>query len=147
MTVDYGGTMTIADQPQPRHTRRPPAVVNRAVLAILRSRLHGLLDAGLCELRYQGRRTGRTIALPVMYAIDGTDVVVLIGDAGHKQWWRNFIQPEPVEIRRGKQRLAGVGRIVAPTEAGFDDAWKAYLDRQHVDRQPGDRLLVITMSQ
>jgi hypothetical protein len=138
--------MTIADQQQPRHTRRPPAAVNRTVLAILRSRLHGLLDAGLCELRYQGRRTGRTVALPVMYAIDGTDVVVLIGDAGHKRWWRNFIQPWPVEIRRGRQRLAGVGRIAAPTGAGYDDAWKAYLDRHHVDRQPGDHLLVITLS-
>jgi hypothetical protein len=138
--------MTIADQQQPRHTRRPPAVVNRAVLAVLRSALHGLLDAGICELRYQGRRTGRTIALPVMYAIHGTDVVVLIGDAGHKQWWRNFIRPGPVEIRRGKQRLAGEGRIVAPTEAGYDAAWKAYLARQHVDSQPGDRLLVITIS-
>jgi hypothetical protein len=135
-----------ADQQQPRHARRPLAVVNRTVLAILRSPLHGLLDAGMCELRYRGRRTGRTVALPVMYAVHGNDVVVLVGDAPDKRWWRNFTRPGPVEIRRGRQRLAGVGRIVASTEAGYGEAWQAYFNRHHVDSQPGDRLLVVTLT-
>jgi hypothetical protein len=139
--------MAVAGQQRPRHTRRPPAVVNSTVLAILRSPLHGLLDAGMCELRYQGRRTGRTVALPIMYAVHGTDIVVLVGDASHKQWWRNFTRPRPVEIRRGPRLLAGVCRIVAPTDAGYDDAWAAYFDRHHVERRPGDRLLVVEMSE
>jgi hypothetical protein len=46
--------MTNAGLSRRRHARRPPAVVNRMVLGLLRSPLHGLLDPGICELRYRG---------------------------------------------------------------------------------------------
>jgi hypothetical protein len=135
-------TTTRANGARPRHADRPPAIVNRAVLAVLRSRLHGLLDAGLCELRYADR-SGRTVSLPVLYAAASDRFVVLVGDAADKRWWRHFRQPAAVEIRRGRQRLAGTGRIVPPEDPGWADAWKVYYDRHHVLHEPGDRLLVI----
>jgi hypothetical protein len=121
-------------------------MVNAAVLALLRSPLHGMLDAGLCELRYRGRRSGRHIALPVLYAAYGDTFVVLVGDAPAKRWWRNFTAPAPVEIRRGGRTRAGTGRILSPDDPTYPDAWRAYSDRHRIAALPTDRLLVIDLS-
>ena len=59
MTVRH---VTVAPPAVRRHRR----LANRCVLAVLRSPLHALLDPGLCELRYRGRRSGRRYALPVI---------------------------------------------------------------------------------
>ena len=136
MTTDFG-------TPRRRHARRPPAVFNRAVLALLRSPAHGLLDPGICELRYQGRRTGRGVALPVLYARHGEQFVVIVGDARHKQWWRNFIEPFPVQVRRGGQLRTGTCRVVTPDDAAYEPVWRAYEQGQHIRRDPADRLLLI----
>jgi hypothetical protein len=52
----------------------------------------------MCGVRYTGRRTGRTVTLPVAYAACGTDVMVLAGHATAKQWWRNFRGGRPAEL-------------------------------------------------
>jgi hypothetical protein len=137
------GSDTNADRR--RHAHRPPAVVNRMVLAVLRSPLHGLLDPGICELRYRGRRTGRMVALPVIYARYGERFVVVVGDASDKRWWRNFTDPRQVEVRRGRQRGVGTCRVVTPDDPDYEPAWCAYAQRQHVTLEPGDRLLVIDL--
>ena len=59
-----------------RHASRPPAVLNAVILGLLRSPLHVLLDPGICEVRYRGRRSGRTVALPVIYTDHGGAYVV-----------------------------------------------------------------------
>jgi hypothetical protein len=118
-------------------------VINRMVLGLLRSPLHGLLDPGICELRYRGRRTGRAVALPVIYARHGDGYVVVVGGAPDKLWWRNFTDPRPVQVRQGGRLRAGICRVVAPDDPAYEPAWRAYLRRQHVPREPGDRLLVI----
>ncbi|MFI7670639.1 DUF1918 domain-containing protein [Nocardia sp. NPDC049526] len=62
------------------------------MLSALHSPLaHGLRN-NLCELRYQARRSGRHIALPVSGARAGNTVVVLAG-RDTKTWWRNFRTP------------------------------------------------------
>jgi deazaflavin-dependent oxidoreductase (nitroreductase family) len=118
-------------------------VLNRMILALLRSPLHGLLDPGICELRYRGRRSGRTVSLPVIYARDGEQLVVVVGDSSAKQWWRNFATSGLVDVRRGGRWRAGTCRVVAPDDPAYGSAWRAYVQRQHVSREPGDRLLLI----
>jgi F420H(2)-dependent quinone reductase len=134
---------TGTDTPRRRHARRPPAAFNRMVLGLLRSPAHGLLNPGMCELRYQGRRTGRRIALPVLYARHGDQFVVVVGDAPHKNWWRNFIHPAPVQARRGGQLRPGTGRVVPPDDPSYQPAWHAYQHGQHVNPEPTDQLLLI----
>lgn len=130
-----------------RHASRPPAALNEMVLGLLRSPLHGLLDPGICELRYHARRTGRVVALPVIYARHGQRYVVVAGDAPRKQWWRNFTDPHPVEVRHGGRLDAGTCRVLTPDDPTYRPALRAYVQRQHVTPQPGDRVLLIELTE
>lgn len=78
-----------------RGTGRQP-LLNRVVLAGLRSPLHRLVDAGTIGLHYQ--TSGREITLPVMYVASGQDLVVLVGRSQDKTWWRHFLTGRPVDV-------------------------------------------------
>lgn len=71
---------------------------NTAVLALLRSPVGLLLDERICALKYAGRRTGRTIVLPVQYARTDGGVLIAVGQPQRKTWWRNMSKPRPVQI-------------------------------------------------
>jgi hypothetical protein len=132
--------------PAPRARRHHP-LANRCVLAVLRSPLHPLLDPGLCEVRYQGRRSGRRHALPVMYAEADGKLVVLVGDAASKTWWRNFRRPLPVTVRRAGVLRSGVARILKPGDDGYAAGVQGYVKRHKIEPHPTDRLLVIDPSE
>lgn len=85
-------------RPQPVHQRgtdRQP-LLNRVVLAALRSPLHRLLDAGTIGLRYP--TNGREVTLPVMYVTSGQELVVFVGRSQAKTWWRHFLIRRPVDL-------------------------------------------------
>jgi hypothetical protein len=71
---------------------------NRWVLKALATDVGQRILTRMCGVRYTGRRTGRTVTLPVAYAACGTDVMVLAGHATAKQWWRNFRGGRPAEL-------------------------------------------------
>ncbi|GGR87867.1 hypothetical protein GCM10010169_35140 [Micromonospora fulviviridis] len=128
-----------------RHTHRPPAVVNRLILAALRSRrLHGLLDGQLCEVRYRAA-DGRLVSLPVLYATTNGRYVVLVGDASDKRWWRHFRRPAEVQVCRGGRCRTGAGQVVPPGDPAFGPAAEAYARRHGVPVGPDDRLLVVDL--
>ncbi|MEV4544684.1 hypothetical protein [Micromonospora echinaurantiaca] len=129
-----------------RHTHRPPALVNRATLAILRSRhWHRMLDGQLCELSYRAA-DGRTISLPVLYAATGDRYVVLVGDSSDKRWWRHFRRPGPVEVHRGGRSRSGVGRILPVEDPAFQAAAETYARRHNVRVGPDDQVLTVDLS-
>jgi hypothetical protein len=66
------------------------SVGNTAVSAVLRSPLHRMLSGSTGLIRYTGRRSGRQFITPAQYVDRGTDVVILVGHAEAKTWWRNF---------------------------------------------------------
>ena len=70
---------------------------NTIVVALLRSPLARLLG-GVCELEFTGRRSNRAVRLPVQYARDADRVVVHVGHAAGKRWWRNFTDPHPARV-------------------------------------------------
>ncbi|MFF5175910.1 hypothetical protein ACFY3U_25250 [Micromonospora sp. NPDC000089] len=129
-----------------RHAHRPPTLVNRAMLAILRSRRwHRLLDGQLCELRYRAA-DGRSISLPVLYAPADDRWIVLVGDASDKHWWRHFRRPGPVEVRRGGRTRAGIGRVLPSPDPAFRAAAEAYTRRHGVPVGLDDQVLVIDLA-
>jgi hypothetical protein len=138
MLADY---LTV-DEQRVLHRRRHTAL-NHTVLALLRSPLHHVLDTELCELSYRAPRSGRAVTLPVMYAVDGADLVVLVGDAPEKIWWRAFRGSRPVSIRRGDTTRHGVARLLPPDDPRYAAATDAY-DRRHGIRPVDtDRVVLI----
>ena len=93
--------------------------MNPLVDLVLRSRLHWLLSRGLALITVTGRRTGRRYTIPVGYLETSDAVVVLVGDAPSKTWWRNYVRPGPIEMRlRGVPRY-GRAVVVLPESEQF----------------------------
>lgn len=105
--------------------------LNGAIVWVLRSRLHPLLDPGLMLLTVTGRRSGRRYTIPVGYQRAGDRLHVLVSKARRKKWWRNYRDPGPVEVLLRGQARSGTARVVA---AG-SDAFFAVL-QQSFDRMP-----------
>jgi len=104
----------------------PPRWVNRVVLAVLRSPAHALLDARICELTYRQPRSGRVVALPVRCVGSHDRILVAVGNADAKRWWRAFRHPRPVAVRRRRRVRHGVGHVLVPPETGYAQALLAY---------------------
>ena len=84
-------------------------LVNPVVRAVLRSPLHRLLSGSVMLITYTGRRTGKHCTIPVMYARAGGTLLVNVGMAERKRWWRNLQGGAPVEVlvqRRSSRGLA-----------------------------------------
>jgi len=102
-------------------------LVNPLLRALSRGPGRRLRGRRLVVLGYTGRRTGRRHELPVMAVPDGDDLVVLVGDAAGKTWWRNLEGgPRVVTVRRDGQDLPCRARLLRPGEPGRDDAVAAY---------------------
>ena len=92
---------------------------NVLVAAILRSPFHWFLSSGLMLITVTGRRTGRSYTIPVGYQRHEHVLTILASEAPKKQWWRNFHDPAPVEMRVKGKTLSGVAHLVAPTSPEF----------------------------
>jgi hypothetical protein len=135
--------LRIRERRQIRSATRPPAWFNRLTIAVLRSPLHRLADSDVCVLSFTGRRSGRPISVPVLYAARGDTLIVLVGDAADKQWWRNFHQPRDLQVRCHGRTSAATARVAPRSDPDYPIAATAYRERHHVDPRPGDRLLII----
>jgi hypothetical protein len=131
-----------------RHPNRPRLkywnAFTRWVLHV--SLLRWMADHQVCELNFSAARSGRPLVLPVMYAQRADTLVVLVGGAQHKQWWRNFIHPHPVQVwLRGASRT-GVGHVVdyrSPERADAARLYRAKFPDVPVETDP---LVVITLN-
>jgi hypothetical protein len=83
----------------------------------------------LCELRFTGARSGRSVVLPVMYARRGEQLVVLVGGADQKRWWRSFAQPIPVQVLLRGDIRSGIGHLEAVGAVGRAEAAAIYAAR------------------
>jgi hypothetical protein len=51
----------------------------------------GLMRRGLVEIRYVGRKSGKTFEIPVGYRRSGNSLTIPVGMPDKKSWWRNFL--------------------------------------------------------
>lgn len=92
---------------------------NPLIAAVLRSPLHGLLSPGLMLITVTGHRSGRRYSFPVGYQRDGRVVTIMVSEARHKSWWRNYHEPGPVELRLRGRQLRGTAEVVEPGSDEF----------------------------
>ncbi|MDH3724829.1 MAG: nitroreductase family deazaflavin-dependent oxidoreductase, partial [Thermoleophilia bacterium] len=104
-------------------------LANPIVRATLRSRLHRLLSGALILVTYTGRRSAREFTIPVMYVQTGARLVVFVGDAEHKQWWRNLRGGAPVEVQLRGSRHRGHAVAVRGSAGELDAPLREYLAR------------------
>jgi deazaflavin-dependent oxidoreductase (nitroreductase family) len=86
--------------------------LNPIIAPILRSPLHWLLSGGLMLITVTGRKSGRRYTIPVGYHQAADALIVMVGEAPTKMWWRNYREAGPIELRlRGKQ-LRGRAQVL-----------------------------------
>jgi hypothetical protein len=85
-------------------------MVNRLAVTLLDAPLLGrIVGRGLVKIRYVGRRSGKTVELPVGYRRSGDNIVIGVAAPDAKTWWRNFLGAgSPIELLGldGRDRLA-----------------------------------------
>jgi hypothetical protein len=137
-------TKSRADGQHPTHPRL--RVVNAFTRWVLRTPvLRRLADHQVCELRFVGARSRRPVVLPVMYAQQGDRLVVLVGGADHKLWWRSFTQPHPLQVLLRGEVRTGTGRIVAASTPGRAEAAAIYAARFPELPVQDDPIVLITL--
>jgi len=115
---------------------------NRLVLTALATDVGRRVLQRMCAVRYTGRRSGRTVILPVAYALCGTDVMVLVGNATAKQWWRNFDGGHPAEVLIDGRWLSARGEAVGPDRLEYPRLLAAYrAAHPHVPRATNEPIV------
>ncbi len=85
-------------------------LINRVMLMLLRSPLHRLFSSSILAIRYEGRKSGRTLTVPARY-LERDDEVVLTTSQDTK-WWPNFQEPNNAEVLlKGQWKKAQVHAI------------------------------------
>jgi hypothetical protein len=100
----------------------PFAFFNRAanpfVTGLLRSPLHRLASGNLALITVTGRLSGREYTFPVGYSESDGRLLIGVGAAEQKRWWRNLRQPAPVRLRlRGAERT-GIAMASGDEQSG-----------------------------
>jgi hypothetical protein len=73
-------------------------VLNRLLIPLLESRAGRPLGARLAVVEYTGRRSGRRHRLVTQYVVEGSTVLIGVGMADRKTWWRNFLSVHPLRL-------------------------------------------------
>ena len=91
--------------------------VNRGATALIASPRWGrIVGLGLTTISYTGRRSGRTVTLPVGYRRRGGTILIGVAMPEGKTWWRNFTgEGAPLSLLVGG--IERPGRAVATRDA------------------------------
>ena len=103
--------------------------LNPVCTAILRSPFHWLLSPALVLITVTGRKTGRRYTIPVAYHQMADAIVIPVGEAPRKMWWRNYRTPGPIELRLRGRCLTGTAEVVPPETAEFRQRFEAAFRR------------------
>ena len=67
-------------------------IINNVFVGLIDAPVVGpLVRRGLINIRYVGRRSGKTIQTPVGYRRSGDGIVINVMSPDSKTWWRNFL--------------------------------------------------------
>jgi deazaflavin-dependent oxidoreductase (nitroreductase family) len=83
---------------------------NGLITWLLRSPLHGLVSKSILLIEVKGRKSGKTISVPVNYIRDGD--TLWITSQRPRKWWRNLIGGTAVNVRLAGRDLKGMGRAI-----------------------------------
>ena len=68
-------------------------IMNKFFVALIDAPVVGsLVRRGVINIRYVGRRSGKTIQTPVGYQRSGDSIVINVMSPDNKTWWRNILR-------------------------------------------------------
>lgn len=85
--------------------------------AVLRSPAHRLLSGALLLLTFRGRRSGRAYTLPLLYARQGDDLLLVALHPHGQSWWRNVAGGAEVELLLERRQLRGHASLEEDADA------------------------------
>lgn len=102
-------------------------LINRLLIALLRSPLHGIASHTLVVLSFQGRKSGKTYTFPTGYTQQGNQVE----SVSSRNWWKNLRENAQVTLwLKGKKRSS-----VASVSSGDETVVQALLPLARRSRQ------------
>lgn len=67
-------------------------IINKLFVGLINAPVVGaVVRRGMINIRYVGRRSGRTIETPIGYRRSGDTVTINVMSPDSKTWWRNFL--------------------------------------------------------
>jgi hypothetical protein len=67
-------------------------IVNKLFVSLIDAPVLGsVVRKGMINIRYVGRRSGKTVQTPVGYRRSADGIVINVMSADNKTWWRNFL--------------------------------------------------------
>ncbi|HVQ50998.1 MAG TPA: hypothetical protein VMS92_13225 [Mycobacterium sp.] len=77
-------------------------IMNKLFVALIDAPVVGsLVRRGVINIRYIGRRSGKTIETPVGYRRSGDTITINVMSPDAKSWWRNFLgEGGPITLLR-----------------------------------------------
>ena len=100
-------------------------IINFFIKPLLRSRLHSILSNHAMVVEFKGHKTGKNIAIPVGYFIDGGNVYCFI-DGG--PWWQNFIEGRNVTLIMRGQRITAFAKAIRNNKDEFIRVLSLFLE-------------------
>src|SRR4051795_3251096 len=97
---------------------------------------HRMIGVPTLLLRTTGRRSGQTRTNALVYALDGSDYLVVASNGGADKppaWLHNLKADPSVEVQVGRDHKAGTARVVEPSDPDYERLWK------HVNENNKDR--------
>jgi len=103
--------MTTLRENSPDLPAPPPAWVNKMIMRMLRSPLHGIVSKDMMVIAVTGRKSGKKYTLPVSYVREGNKVICST-DRAVRLWWRNLRGGANVTLwLRGKE-MTGQATVI-----------------------------------
>jgi hypothetical protein len=99
---------------EPESAPRQQSRFNRFFARWLASPLGGLSGKAVL-VRYSGRVSGQRRQLPVNCGPYENGYLIRVGRPEAKRWWRNFNEPWPIELIKGRRVIRGTAVVVPGT--------------------------------
>ena len=95
--------------------------MNPLVKLLMNSPLNWLLSSRLMLIRFEGRKSGKEFVTPVGYYRLGEFLVILLTETCNRQWWRNYRQPWPMDVKYKGRWRSGEAVWVEPGSEEYVD--------------------------
>ena len=79
-----------------------------------------------------GRKTGRRTTIPVGYLHAEDAIVILVGEAPKKRWWRNYLNGGPIELNLRGEVVHAHAQVVPADTAEFGQRAEASFKRSRM---------------